>query len=169
MNSITRRIRGYLGKAGFNKLESAPQYVKRNCVDILASFAYSMISVFCVIKDEASLVVLFLNGLCMCRIILKNTIESSKMNSKINTELKNHPDLNVEIDPGKYHYFHKSLAQIAVGAVAALCLVTMGFAMSAPVAKALTILIIVMIFLDDAESVCINLFNAEKKLIIKKS
>lgn len=169
MSSITRKIRGYLSKVGFNKLESTPQYVKRNCVDILASFAYSMISAYCVIKEEASLLVLFLNGLCMCRIILKNTIESSKMNSKVNAALKQYLDLNVEIVAGKYHYFRKSLVQISVGTVAALCLVAMGFAMNVLVAKALTVLIIFMIFLDDAESSCINLYNAEEEFIIKKS
>lgn len=168
MDNIIRGIQSYLKKAGFNRLEDVPQFVKRNVMDILASLAYSIISGICVVIDEASLLVLFLNGLCMCRIILRNTMENSRIMAKMEKTLKN-PDLSFEIAVGKYHYFIKSVVQLTMGTIVALCAVVMSFDMSTLLVKILTIVVIISIFLDDFESMCINMFQADVVLIVKKS
>lgn len=167
MNKIMRGIQSYLGKVGFNRLKNSPQFIKRNVMDICVSSAYSIISGYCVVVEKASLLVLLLNGLCMCRIILKNTMEDSRMMTRIK-KAANNPNLKLEIEVGKYHYFWKSLVQITAGMLIALCWVIMSFDMSSRMVKALTIVVIGFIFLDDLESMCINMFEADVEFIVSK-
>ena len=153
------KVKKYLRKVGFNKMEEEPRYVKRYIITIFASFAYAMISMACVVHDKASALVLFLNGICIFRIILKNTIESSDIISVFQKKIKRGPNLNVEIVKGN-HYLYRSLIQIPICAISAISMITAGFDTKIIYVKALTIIIICLVFEDDLNSSCINLYNA---------
>lgn len=156
MKILRNGVRKYLSIAGFNKMSENSCYLKRNHIDILASFLYSSISIGCVICDEASLLVLFLNGLCMARVIVKNTIKSSELTDAIREELK----LDKQVVLGRYYYFIKALMQVSISFMVAIIVVAMGFDTSLAMVKAPTIVIIVFIFLDDLENMWINLYEA---------
>lgn len=159
MKGLGREIRKYLKNAGFNVQSERPQYLVRNIMDIVVAFIYSMISIGCVINDEASILVLFLNILCMCRTILRNTIKSSEMTDTIRKIMESE-DLEQKAI-GKYHYYHKGLVQITLGVTILLIMIPMNFnVMEEIIVKLLTYVIIGMIFLDDLENTCVSIFGA---------
>lgn len=153
-------VQKYLRIAGFTKIENKSQYLLRNLGDIAASLAYAVISGVFVIHDETSLLVLLLNGLCISRIILKNAMESSRITFIMRQALEKETNLNAKMITGN-HYYHKSLAQIMLFAVSAIVVIGVGFDTKIVYVKILTILIIAIIFLDDLDSMCINLYNAD--------
>lgn len=159
MKALGRGIRRYLKWIGFNKQVDKPQYLLRNIMDIIAAFLYSVISINCIKNDEASMVVLFLNLLCMCRTILKNTVKSSEMTDSIK-ELLCLEDLEQKVI-GKYHYYHKGMVQITVGVVILLIMIPLNFNIKEELLiKWLTYIIIAMIFFDDLENACVSIFHA---------
>lgn len=154
MDVLDKAMRWYLSQVGFNILLERKKYLKRNLFDIATSTVYSTISMICLIKDKASILVLILNGLCMARIILKNTIKSSEL-TDILREKNNHKLV------GKYHYFHKGMVQITFCTFSLIVMIAMSFNMDEVLIKVLTALIIVLIWLDDLESACITMWGAE--------
>ena len=159
MNIIENAVRWYMNKARFNVLSDKVRYLKRNMADMFAAVIYSTISIICVVIDEASFVVLFLNGLCLLRIIMKNTMKSSEMTEELRKGLTTQSSMNNVI--GKYHYHTKSVAQISIGLISAIIIIVMSFDTSELLTKLLTVLVIVMVCLDDVESVCINIWDAK--------
>lgn len=178
MGTLEKGARRYLDKAGFNRLSDKPLYIKRNFADIAAAFLYSGISIICIARDTASMLVLVLNGLCMLRTILKNTIKSSETTDYVRKKLKKKsenekdglnekPEKNKaenEVDEkavGKYYYHIKAAVQIAIGAMIFFVMVLSGVDLTSRLLKGLTCLVIIIIFFDDLAEMCISIFHAE--------
>lgn len=157
-----KKIKKYLRKVGFNRLEDEPRNLIYHSIDIIASFVYALISGVCVADEKASLLVLFLNGICLFRIISKNMGESSKTTFVIREALKNEHNINSEVFVGNY-YSYISLVEIVICAFAVIAMISMGFDMKVVYVKISTIVVIAFVFLDDLSSGCINLYNAGVK------
>lgn len=162
IDKLKKLIRWYLSKVGF-KLADKTTYLKRNIADILVAFVYSALSIGCVIADKASLLVFFMNDLCMCRIIIKNTIESSKLTDVLKERLEDDglSDYISVKNFGKFHFYIKGCVQVVIAALSLLLMFLIWFDTSILITKVFTCFLILFVWLDDLESACVNIWSAE--------
>lgn len=173
VGKVKKGLQWYLSKVGF-KLSSNTRYLKRNLTDIVLSFVYSAISVGCVVMDKASLLVFFLNSLCMCRVIIRNTIESSKLTNILNKELQdetsNQSVTSNNMNLGKFYPYRKGIGQIVITAFSHIVIIIAFYDASMLIPKFLTSTLIIFVWLDDVECSLVNMwsgvispFNREKR------
>lgn len=140
---------------GFTEMEFYPKYTKRNTLDFFMSLAYFVVSSYCVCWDEASLIVLMLNGFCLCKKIIKNSIQSSKMTEMIRGET----NLQKE-STGKYFFFMAAAVELAIGTLGGVLFILLWFETNIIITKAVSILMLFVVFCDDVVDILINTYQA---------
>lgn len=164
MNTVEKIGRNYLKMVGFKWKAEKPKYFKRNLAEVLLSFLYFLISFICVIIDEASILVFVLNALCLSRIILKNSMLSSSTTDYIKEKLAEKNLSDSEKTPnnaiGKYYYFHKGIIQLTLLGFSVIILIFMNLNTSSILIKGLTFFTMLLVFLDDLDSMFVNTFDA---------
>lgn len=104
---ILKAPKRYLEKVGFIIRENKAKYVKRLWADGVTAIAYSGISAFLIVIQEADIIVLFLNILCVLRATINNTISASQV-----TFRNDYVDI-IEIGR-KYKYYHIKATLLAI-------------------------------------------------------
>lgn len=157
MNNIFTRV---LKFCEFNEIASTPNHRVLYTLDFLACSVYYILSIICIGIEKASCIVLFLNGLCLLRKILKNIIEGSKITNMINEAV----NLAIQIT-AKSYYRRMGLGQTVAGGVTFLY-----FCFSQNISslgiKVFSITFICLVYIDDLIDILTCAYDAHIKPII---
>lgn len=102
-------VQSYLRKVGFTIRNEKPKYVKRLWSDGIAAIIYSVVSIVLICFEEADVIVLMLNILCLFRATISNTISASQVTCR-------NDEVDIADQQGKvYKYYHLKATAYAAG------------------------------------------------------
>ena len=145
-------LRKYLKRRNFKMGSEMSQYKKRLLLDFIAALVYGTVSVVLICIQEAALVVLGLNILCIFRALMSTTISASEVTKKME---------GAEVDKTcSSHYREKAILLGAFFFFAVVILVLLLFDFSIVFTKVFASLAIGVTFLNDTDNI-ICAYNAK--------
>lgn len=149
-------IKSYLRRLGFViKPEQTPCYLLRNILDFVFAFVYYGMSIGCVIRENASLVVLILNAFCLMRMILKNSLRQSE----ITDYYRYHSALD-EYYTVRHPFARRIYAELFFGAWTFIFLVSSEGDVTGCWIKLIICITMLLVFLNELEDIWIYTYDA---------
>lgn len=154
MGKISEKCKEHLIWANFDLGLQVPRYKKRLWIDSFAILAYTIISIEEIWRQNADMVVLLLNILCLFRALIKNTIDAADV-----TKLKS--KTQIEGNYVKHNYYHLRICITGVAfAMAAAIYATLFIESSNMVTKMLATLSILIVCINDIDNTIIYAYDA---------
>lgn len=107
MRYLGKFLKKYLAWAGFDLKEQKARFVIRLFFDFIAAVVYSGVSIWLIIVQQADLVVLGLNILCLLRAVISSTISASEVTNKSK-------NIDIESNCEKNSHYHKKAEFLAI-------------------------------------------------------
>ncbi|MCI8370871.1 MAG: hypothetical protein HFI75_00455 [Lachnospiraceae bacterium] len=155
MGKISEKCKAHLIWANFELRLDEPRYKIRLWVDSFAILAYTIISIVEIWRQNADMIVLLLNILCLFRALLKNTMDAAD-----STKLKYKTP--IEGNHAKHNYYHLKvgITGIAFAMAAAIC-AALFIESSNMVTKLLATISIFVVCMNDIDNTVIYAYDAD--------
>lgn len=154
MGKIYEKCKAHLIWANFELGLDEPRYKRRLWVDSFAVLAYSLTSIVEIWQQNADMIVLVLNILCLFRALLKNTMDAADA-----TKTKCKTPINGNHAKHNYYHLKVGITGIAFAMASAIC-VALFIESSNIVTKLLATIAIFVVCMNDIDNTVIYAYDA---------
>ncbi len=158
--STPNSLKRYLSFIGFSLNINHVYHPLPHLFDVVFALISAIISICCIGYNEASLVVLLINALYLGRNIMKNHLNNEQTTEKLEKEN------GITRCAIRTHYYTKKIIGIVIFFTVAIIWVINSFEMSLLIVKTFSIILVLMVLIDDLDGTIIDLYRAEMNIYI---
>lgn len=155
----------YLEWAGFDVYEQKAKFVRRSFADVIVALIYSSVSILLIVMQQADIIVLGLNILCLFRALISNTVSASEVTIKKNqlSDIEKKHERN-----SHYHNKARILATLLFFIVIIWWVLIYEKNFSTLLIKIFAGIAIFAVFLNDCEDNVVYAYNASIEAIYRR-
>lgn len=155
MGKVYEKCKAHLIWANFELGFDEPRYKRVLWIDSFTILAYTIVSIVEIWRQNADMIVLLLNILCLFRALLKNAMDAADA-----TELKY--KTSIEGNHAKHNYYHLKVGMTGIAfAMAVVICAALFIESSNMVTKLLATISIFVVCINDIDNIVIYAYGAD--------